>query len=400
MTTRPHESATAEKDTSSTARLQILPVGDKAARREFLHLPGSLYAHDPAWIPPLLLERRAHLSKNNPYFEHATFQAWIARRGTKTVGRISAQVDQLHLQRYDDHTGFFGMLEAQDDPEVFQALFDTAQAWLRERGMKRIRGPFNLSINQECGLLVEGFDTPPVIMMGHALPYYSRRIEEQGFTAEQDLLAYCIRSDFAAPRQLESLNSRVAGQVRLRPMRRREFTEDLAILKDIFEDAWANNWGFLPFTTEEFNDLGKSLKLFVPTDFVRIAEVDGEPAAMMVVFPNLNEAIRDLDGRLFPLGWLKLLWRLKVSGVKTGRVPLMGVRQRYQGNRLGAILALLLITSLQDSARRRGLEEVEASWILENNIGMRAIIESIGGKSYKRYRIYRKDFACARDPLS
>jgi hypothetical protein len=400
MTTRPHESATAEKDTSSTARLQILPVGDKAARREFLHLPGSLYAHDPAWIPPLLLERRVHLSKNNPYFEHATFQAWIARRGTKTVGRISAQVDQLHLQRYDDHTGFFGMLEAQDDPEVFQTLFDTAQAWLRERGMKHIRGPFNFSINQECGLLVEGFDTPPVIMMGHALPYYSRRIEEQGFTAEQDLLAYCIGSDFAAPRQLESLNSRVAGQVRLRPMRRREFTEDLAILKDIFEDAWANNWGFLPFTTEEFNDLGKSLKLFVPTDFVRIAEVDGEPAAMMVVFPNLNEAIRDLDGRLFPLGWLKLLWRLKVSGVKTGRVPLMGVRQRYQGNRLGAILALLLITSLQDSVRRRGLEEVEASWILENNIGMRAIIESIGGKSYKRYRIYRKDFACARDPLS
>lgn len=391
MTTRPNESAMAEKDSSSAAPLEILPVCDRAAHREFLHLPGSLYTHDPAWIPPLLLERREHLSKNNPYFRHATFQAWIARRGSKTVGRISAQVDQLHLQRYDDHTGFFGMLEAQDDPEVFQALLDTAQAWLRERGMKRIRGPFNLSINQECGLLVEGFDTPPVIMMGHALPYYSRRIEEQGFTAEQDLLAYRIESDFAAPRHLEALSSRIAGQVRLRPMRRREFTEDLAIIKDIFEDAWANNWGFLPFTTEEFDDLGKSLKLLVPTDFVRIAEVDGEPAAMMVVFPNINEAIRDLDGRLFPLGWLKLLWRLKVSGVKTGRVPLMGVRQRYQQSRLGAILALLLITSLQDSARSRGLEEVEMSWILENNVGMRKIIESIGGESYKRYRIYRKD---------
>lgn len=391
MTTRPNESATAEKDISSSAPLEILPVWDRAAHREFLHLPGSLYDHDPAWIPPLLLERREHLSKSNPYFRHATFQAWIARRGSDTVGRISAQIDQLHLQRYDDHTGFFGMLEAQDDPEVFQALFDTAQAWLRERGMKRIRGPFNLSINQECGLLVEGFDTPPAIMMGHALPYYSQRIEEQGLAAEQDLLAYRIRSDFAAPRHLESLGSRIAGQVRLRPMRRREFAEDLAIIKDIFEDAWANNWGFLPFTTEEFNDLGKSLKLLVPTDFVRIAEVDGEPAAMMVVFPNLNEAIRDLNGRLFPLGWLKLLWRLKVSGVKTGRVPLMGVRQHYQQSRLGAILALLMITSLQDSARSRGLEEVEMSWILENNIGMRKIIESIGGEAYKRYRIYRKD---------
>jgi hypothetical protein len=169
MITRPKESAAIENDAySSSEPLKILPVRGKDELREFLRLPWSLYAQDPNWVPPLLLERRQHLSERNPYFRRAAFQAWIARRGNLAVGRICAQVDRLHLQRYDDRTGFFGLIEAQDDPEVFQALFDAAQTWLREQGMRRIRGPFNLSINEECGLLVEGFDTPPVIMMGHA----------------------------------------------------------------------------------------------------------------------------------------------------------------------------------------------------------------------------------------
>jgi hypothetical protein len=371
--------------------LEIVAVRGNEELRSFLRVPWSLYADDPNWVPPLLLERREHLSKRNPYFRHATYQSWIARRGKRAVGRISAQVDQLHLRRYDDRTGFFGMIEAVDDREVFQALFDTAQNWLAEQGMRRVMGPFNLSINDELGLLVEGFDTPPVIMMGHSLPYYAGRIEEQGFSAAQDLLAYRIRCDFPAPRHLDALTARVAGRVRLRSPRRETFAADLAVLKDIFEDAWANNWGFVPFTDEEFAELGKNLRLLVPLDYVRIAEVDGEPAAMMVLFPNLNEAIRDLDGRLFPLGWLKLLWRLKVSGVKSGRVPLMGVRQRFQGGRLGATLALMMITSLQASGRSRGMEDVEMSWILEGNRGMRNIIESIGGEPYKRYRIYQKE---------
>jgi len=368
-----------------------VPVRTEDERRRFLRLPWSLYADDPAWIPPLLLERKEHLSKHNPFFRHASFQSWIARRGSETVGRISAQVDRLHLERYDDRTGFFGLIEAQDDPALFRALFDTAHTWLREQGMRRVTGPFNLSINDECGLLVEGYNTPPMIMMGHALPYYPGRIEEQGYTGIQDLLAYRIKSDFAAPRHLDRLSSRVAQHVRLRPLRRRQLAEDLAIVKDIFEDAWSNNWGFLPFTAEEFAELGKNLRLLVPMDYVRIAEVDGEPAAMMVLFPNLNEAIRDLNGRLLPFGWLKLLWRLKVSGVKSGRVPLMGVRRRFQGGRLGATLALMMITSLQTPARKQGMEDVEMSWILETNKGVRNIIESIGGTPYKRYRIYQKE---------
>jgi hypothetical protein len=393
ITSRHKESAAPGQEASSSyAPVEILPVNCEDERNRFLHLPWSLYAGDPNWIPPLLLERREHLSRRNPFFRHAAFQAWIARRGSQTVGRISAQVDRLHLERYDDRTGFFGLFEAQDDPQVFQALFDAAQTWLREQGMRRVLGPFNLSINDECGLLVEGFDTPPMIMMGHALPYYPGRIEELGFTGAQDLLAYRIKADFAPPRHLDTLISRVAGRVRLRRMRRGKFAEDLAIIRDIFEDAWSKNWGFVPFTSEEFAELGKNLKLLVPLDYIRIAEVDGEPAAMMALFPNLNEAIRDLDGRLLPFGWLKLLWRLKVSGVKSGRVPLMGVRRRFQGGRLGATLALMLITSLQTSARERGMVgEVEMSWILESNKGVRNIIESIGGTPYKRYRIYQKE---------
>jgi hypothetical protein len=190
---------------------------------------------------------------------------------------------------------------------------------------------------------------------------------------------------------MDNLVKRVADRVRLRIPDRSTFEEDLAIIKDIFEDAWSDNWGFQPFTTDEFRDLGKSLRLLVPLDYVRIAEVDGEPAAMMVLFPNLNEAIRDLGGRLIPFGWLKLLWRLKVSGVKSGRVPLMGVRKRFQGSRLGATLALMMITALQTAGQSRGMEDVEMSWILEGNKGVRSIIESIGGVPYKRYRIYQKE---------
>jgi GNAT superfamily N-acetyltransferase len=361
--------------------------------RNFIELPWSLYADDPYWIPPLLIERKWHLSSKNPYFEHAEFQAWIACRDERVVGRISAQVDQLHLQRYHDATGFFGFLEAEDDPEIFRSLFAVAEEWLRQRGMLRIRGPFNLSINDECGLLIGGFDSPPPIMLGHALPYYGMRVEEQGYAKEQDLLAYLTHPDVPPPRHLETLAKRLAGRVKVRAMRRGHFSEELEILRDIFEDAWAENWGFIPFTPAEFAELGKNLKFLVDAESVRIAEVDGDPAAMIVMFPNINEIIRDLNGRLLPFGWLKLLWRLKVAGVKSARIPLMGVRRRYQGSMLGAALALMVISPLHERARKQGIADVDMSWILEQNHGMRKIIDSVDGKLYKRYRIYQKDLS-------
>jgi len=372
-------------------QLQIIPVSGSRLLRRFIDLPWTLYADDPCWVPPLKIERKWHLSAKNPYFEHADFQAWIVCRGKRVVGRISAQVDQLHLQRYHDATGFFGLLEAEDSQEVFHALFETAEKWLRQKGMKRIRGPFSLSINDECGLLVEGFDSSPPIMLGHALPYYGSRVEEQNFTKVQDLLAYRVATETPQPRHLEMLIKRSGGQVKIRPIRRNFFADDLKIIQDIFEDAWSDNWGFIPFTSAEFSELGKNLKLLVDVDFVRIAEVDGEPAGMMVTFPNLNEMIKDLNGRLFPLGWLKLLWRLKVTGAQSARVPLMGVKHRYQGSRLGVAIALMMISPIHMKARKEGIKEVDMSWILEQNYAMRKIIESVGSTLYKRYRIYQKE---------
>jgi hypothetical protein len=230
-------------------------------------------------------------------------------------------------------------------------------------------------------------------MLGHALPYYQSRVEEQGYYKEQDLLAYRVSPETHPQQHLEVLARRVADRVKVRAMRRDHFKEDLQIIRDIFEDAWSENWGFVPFTSAEFSELGKNLKFLVDLESVRIAEVDGVPAAMIVMFPNVNELMKDLKGRLIPFGWLKLLWRLKVVGAKTARIPLMGVKRQYQGSRLGATLALMVIAPVHEIARKQGIKEVDMSWILEQNQGVRKIIESIGSTLYKRYRIYQKDFS-------
>ena len=320
--------------------LEIIPVQGRRARRQFLAVPKLVYAGDPAWVPPLRIERRQHFSQRNPFFNHARWRAWIACRAGRPVGRISAQIDAMHLERYQDATGFFGALEAMDDPEIFENLLGTAEEWLRQQGMRRIRGPFNLSINQECGLLIEGFESPPMIMMGHARPYFRDHIESLGYAKAVDLVAFHMSPKFEPARIMQRLADRVlqgdrGPRVEIRHLRRHRFDEELAILRDIFNDAWRDNWGFVPFTEEEFQEIGTVMRFLLDDEWVIIAEVDGEPAAMMVVLPNINEAIRDLGGRLMPIGWLKLLWRLKVSYPKTIRVPLMGVRQQFQNTRLG-----------------------------------------------------------------
>lgn len=357
----------------------------------FLDLPRSLYRGDPSWIEPLQLERRQHLSKRNPLFEHLDWQGWIAWRGQEAVGRITAQWDHLHQERYGDATGYFGMLEAIDNAEVFRALTGMAEHWLQSRGARRVIGPFNLSINDECGLLVEGFDRPPVFMMGHARPYYAQRLEDQGYRAAKDLLAYWMScADLSFTPAMRRLVARYRCRIRLRPIRAKHFAEDMEELREIFNDAWSENWGFVPFTSAEFRELGNSLRFFVPYDFIQIAEIDGTPAAFIVALPNLNEAIRDLNGHLMPFGWLKLLWRLKIRYPQTGRIPLMGVRKRYQFTRLGPALALTLIEAIQASVMGKGIRSIEMSWILEDNAGMRNILENIGTELYKRYRLYQK----------
>ncbi|WP_447971222.1 N-acetyltransferase family protein [Nitrospira sp. M1] len=386
--------STTHRAIASTAHssLRIVPVEDSRAIEQFIRVPWPIYAQDACWVPPLLLERKQHLSKRNPYFSHATTQLWIAYRNEQPVGRISAQIDQFHQERYQDHTGFWGMLEAQDDQDVFHALLQTAERWLQDKGMRNARGPFNLSINQECGLLIDGWNTPPMVMMGHARPYYQQHVESHNYQKAKDLLAYRVDLDFEIPPIIQKAIRKAESSVRFRTLRRSEFKQELAIIRSIFEEAWSNNWGFIPFSDEEFAAVGQELRLLVDDSFVQIAEVDGTPEAMLVAFPNVNEIIRDLNGRLFPLGWAKFLWRLKVSRPHTARVALMGVRKKYQGTPLGAVLAFGMIDSVRQAGRKWGITSVELSWILEDNIGMKNMLEAIGCKQYKTYRMYEKHF--------
>ena len=376
----------------TSAPLRIVPVSDKADLAKFIRLPATIFKDDPQWIPPLFLERKIHLSpKHNPYFQHAKSQSWLAWRGDVAVGRISAQVDQMHLAQHHDATGFFGMLDAEDNQETFAALMTTAEQWLAEQGMRRVRGPFNLSINEETGLLIDGFADPPVFMMSHSLPYYREHIEQCGYHKAADTLAYLINPNFVAPPVMQRLLKMASERVTVRTLDRSRFDEEIMLLRDIFNDAWSENWGFVPFTEAEFKELGQNLKFLLHDEYIQIAEVDGEAAGFIIGMPNINEAIRDLKGKLFPFGWLKLIWRLKIKGPASGRVPLMGVRKKFQKTRLGPGLAFLIIEEVRNELHKRGAHRLELSWILEDNAGMRNIIESIGGTAYKRYRVYERE---------
>jgi hypothetical protein len=370
--------------------ITVRPVTNRREMGAFIDLPWRIYADDPMWVPPLRLERRLHFSRFNPFFKHGEWQAWIAYRNNQPVGRISAQIDQLHRERYGNDTGHFGLFECVDDLTASASLMDTAEKWLTARGTRRITGPFNLSINQECGILVDGFDTPPAVMMPHSRKWYGRLIEEQGYQPVKDMLAYWAEVDFKVPRLMSSLVSKFSDQVRLRKLRRDKFSQEMEVLRDIFNDAWSENWGFVPFTKAEFDELGMSLRLLVPDDCIQIAEVDGVPAAFMVALPNLNEIFAELDGSLFPFGWLRLTRIRSRGGVRTGRIPLMGVRKQFHNTPLGMALAFMVIDAPRELGRSLGVQAVELSWILEDNKPMRAILAGLGCREYKRYRIYGK----------
>lgn len=382
-------------DTATTG-LRLVEVADGGDLDEFIRLPHRLYRGHAAYVAPLTMERRESLSAaKNPYFRHARTRFWLACRGSTPVGRISAQVDELSLARHGATLGHFGLLEAEDDPAILRALTGAAEGWLRAQGMDRVRGPFNLSINEECGLLVDGFDARPVMMMGYQPPYLGRRLEEQGYAKAKDLLAYDYDIAGAKPIDPRGILKRVTtdGRVRVRPIDMKRYRADLGLILDVFNDAWSENWGFLPFTEDEIVHAAASMKPLIRPDLVWIAEVDGEAAAMIVCLPNLNEAIADLGGSLLPFGWAKLLWRLKVGGVRSCRVPLFGVRKRHHRTPLGAALVLLMLEALRNSAAKAGFRHAELSWILEDNRAIRQVIEGIGARPYKTYRIYEKALA-------
>lgn len=377
----------------------VRPVRTRRDLSAFVKVPHRVYVDDSAWIPPLHLERRLHLSpRHNPYFQHAHWQGWVAYRDGRPVGRISAQIDELVRQYHGADRGQFGFLDAIDDSGVFSALFRTAEEWLAAAGARRIRGPFSFSINQECGLLVDGFEHAPVVMMGHGRPYYQAHVKRLGYRPAKDLLAFWIESGFEHPPAMRSLLNRYARRIRLRPLDGTRVGEEIELLRTIFNEAWADNWGFVPFTEAEFNEVGRQLRLLASDDLVQIAELDGAAAAFIVCLPNINEAIRDLDGRLLPFGWAKVLWRLRRRRVRTGRIPLMGVRRRYQDSRLGAALALTLIGAIEAPGARHGIGGAELSWVLEDNVGLLSILEALGARPYKRYRIFEKTLPTAPTP--
>ncbi len=376
-----------------TPEIAVRPADTKKDKLAFLQVPFAVYRDDPNWVAPLFLERLEHLDpKKNPYFAHAEVQLFIAEQGGRSVGRISAQIDRLRLEHHRDATGQFGFLEAPDDPAVFAALFKAATDWLRARGMKRVQGPFSFSINDETGLLIEGFDTPPSMMMGHAPRYYGARVEEQGFVKAKDVIAYDYDGALAMPRAMRTTLDRAMGsaEIVIRPLDKKNMARDLDIVISIFNDAWSDNWGFVPFTPEEIRVLGNNLKMLVRGEYVAIALYRGEPAAMAVSLPNINEWIAGLDGRLLPFGWAKLAWHLLARPPASVRMPLMGVRKIHHRTIVGSALALGVIDTVRRYHLSRGTSRGELSWILEDNLPMRRMIEALGAKPYKTYRVYEK----------
>ena len=376
--------------------IEMRSVVTRRDREAFLRIPFTVFRDDPNWVAPLFFERREHLDpRKNPYFAHADVQLFIAFQDGSPAGRISAQLDRLRLERYRDQTGQFGFLDAIDDREVFRQLIGAAEDWLKRRGMTRIQGPFSFSINDETGLLIDGFDTPPAMMMGHARPYYASHLEALGFAKAKDVIAYNYDERRPLPRAMQAMvdKARASGEMTVRAFRKKALAQDLAIIIEIFNDAWSGNWGFVPMTEAEIKALGNNLKLLVAEDSIAIAEYRGRPAAMAVSLPDINGWIKDLDGRLLPFGWAKLAWRLLMKPPAAVRMPLMGVRKEFHGRAIGSALAIAAIDHVRNYHIKQGCERAELSWILEDNLPMRRLIEAMGGIPYKTYRVYEKPIA-------
>ena len=374
--------------------LTIRPVKSKADRKAFVDFAWEVYKDDPRWVPPLKDEVHGLLDpKHNPWFEHGKASLWLAERGGQVVGRISAQVDDLVQTHMGQGIGQWGMFEAVDE-EAAAALISTAEDWLRKQGMTRALGPISISIWDEPGLLIKGFDQAPVVMMGHHRPEYRAWIEGAGYTKAKDLLTYelDIRIDMVPVIDRLIKAGEKNPRINVRKVDKSRFKEEAAVILHLLNDAWSENWGFVPLTEAEIAYAGKKLKPIIYEDLVRIAEYDGEPVAFMITIPDINELIRDLNGELFPFGWAKLLWRLRKPRTKRVRVPLMGVAKKLQGSRLAGQLAFMLIEHIRRaSVSAYGVTHGEFGWILEDNQGMMSIAQLPGADINHTYRIYQRD---------
>ena len=361
--------------------------------RDFLGVVDGIYEGDASYIRPLDLDLKERLDpKKNPFFEHAEGTVFTAHQNGKCVGRITAQIDREHLERHKDETGFFGFLDTIDDAEVARALLAKAEGWLRQRGMKKARGPYSLSINEEAGCLVEGFDQPPVLLNPHHRSYQGGLIEQAGYTKEKDLLGWRYEvGDLNARVRKARDDIKAMPEVSSRPLSKKDLARDVTITLDIFNDAWSDNWGFVPATRKEAAKMQADLKLFLMPEITRIVTIDGEPAAVALALPNVNELIPDLHGKLFPFGIAKLLYRLKVQGAKSGRLLILGIKKKYRLQRKYAGLSLFLYAEMNDGGRRVGMTWGELGWTLEDNAAVNTGIRMMGAKKYKTYRVYSKE---------
>jgi len=371
-----------------SSALSIVPVQSHATKA-FITFPWRVYADDAGWIPPLIMERKELLNpRKHPFFQHADVQLFLARQGQDIVGRVAAVVNHAHNHYHNEQAGFFGLFECLPQAEIATLLLEAATSWVRKRGATFLRGPVNLSTNElDCGLLVEGFDAPPVFQSSYNPPYYATYIEANGFTPCKDLLAFIRSMHTPLPASLQETMMRLQtrSKVTIRQINMRDFVAEVRRITAVYNDAWSANWGFVPITEAEAQHMAKGLKLAVIPNLTLLAEMHGEPVGCLVAIPDLNQVLRHLHGHLTPWGLLRLLYyRHRISTV---RVAMMGIKKHYR--RLG--IDLLLLAYVWEQGLKRGVSSGELAWILEDNRLMVQALETMGARPYKRYRLYQKD---------
>lgn len=366
-------------------QIEVTRVRDDKGLREFLDFPYRHYRGDPYWVAPLRIAQKELFDlRRHPFWAHAERECFLARDGGRTVGRIAAIRDRNFNEFHGEQAGFFGFLETVNDPEVCGALLEAARSWLRERGAQVIRGPMNPSTNYECGLLVEGFEQSPMVMMPYNPPYYGELLEKAGLRKAKDLYAYYLHTSFVTPARAERLaeRSRKGSGLHIRPVRLKDFQAEAALIWEIYNSAWSQNWGFVPMTREEFLFLAHDLKTIAEPELVLIGEVEGKVAGFVLAVPDINQALKHARGRLFPLGLLKILYHKRT--ITDIRVLTLGVLEQYRTVGVAAGLYAEVIRR----GPRLGYQGAELSWVLEDNVLMNRSLEALGARRYKTYRIY------------
>ena len=371
--------------------VRIRPIGQGRQARPFIDALWRVYAGDPVWTPPLRVQLSGQLDpKHNPFLRYGKAQLFVVERDGEVVGRISAHTNPAHDARHGERAGFFGFFECLDDAACARALIESAEDWLAGESVDWVRGPVSFTINQEMGTLVEGFDTPPMVAMPHGRPYYDALLRGAGYAKAKDLFAWKYPVHEPDPR-MERVHDRVRREIdglAVRELEKKHLRRDIGIGIDIFNDAWRDNWGFVPVREDEVDQLATDLGQFADPDLTALVSIHDEPVAIVFAIPNLNEVARDIDGRLFPFGWIKVKWRLW-RGPRTGRVMLLGIRPEYRKRRYAGI-ALLLFAQIHRCGQRRGYEWAELGWVLEDNHVLNTGMQRAGAQIYKRYRVYQK----------